>query len=117
MPSERREAGEHTKDHRSNSITVTIAALRRRGFEVETEWGVGYRMKPVERERLAASDWYQRALTYGHADSPTAVLVSLPKETFELLRVEAEDRGQPFEVLAARVMELGLSELLEEPVP
>jgi hypothetical protein len=85
---------------------VTVHFLRKHGFPVTTEWGIGYRLADEHRKRLAAYPWAVRAMRTD--ERSIALVVELPRSTMRVLNDLADERGSTLHSIAAACIERGI---------
>lgn len=91
-----------------SQVSVTVHFLRKHGFPITTEWGVGYRLDAEHRKRLASYPWAVRAMSAD--ERSVALVVELPRSTMRVLNDLADERGATLHSIAAACLERGIDE-------
>lgn len=96
---------------RTKNLEVFVSALRREGYTIETQAGVGYLMDQENRDKLKAS---KRAARAGKAGGGPmrSILLLVPYDLHTVLVCEALDRGVSLEALTLKAVEAGVDVLL-----
>lgn len=89
-----------------SDVFVTVYCLRKRGFKITTEPGVGYRLTAKEAHRLAADPRTQATLA---ACAPTvSIVATISRDSVRVLDELAQERGTTRAALAALCLERGI---------
>jgi hypothetical protein len=98
------------QNYSQNDVSVTVHAIRGRGFAIETKWGEGYSMTPTEAERLGKDRWAQYSMKIGQSKS--SVVVTMGVDTARVLSEMALEAGESIAITAARCIEHGINSML-----